>query len=64
MKQLTLLILFVAIVAGIANVFDRYEQLHTLVATYYHVYLVQSGFSDDFYIWYFLVSETLLTIRN
>jgi len=50
------------VAAGIATTVTRYEQLQYLAQTYYHLYLVQAGLSDGFYIWYFLLSESLLAL--
>ncbi|PSB50750.1 hypothetical protein C7B77_22430, partial [Chamaesiphon polymorphus CCALA 037] len=61
-RQIVFAILVVTCGAGIANVFGRFEQLRHLAATYYHPYLIQAGLSDNFYIWYFLSSETLLAL--
>lgn len=40
-RQIVFAILVVTCVAGIANVFGRFEQLRHLAATYYHPYLIQ-----------------------
>lgn len=61
-RQIVFVILLITCVAGIANVFGRFDQLCDLVATYYHPYLAQAGLSDNFYVWYFLSSETLLAL--
>ncbi|MGL4622191.1 hypothetical protein [Chroococcidiopsis sp.] len=61
-RRLASLILLITLIAGIANFFYRLEHLRDLAATYYHPYLIQLGLSDEFYVWYFLLSETLLAL--
>jgi hypothetical protein len=55
-------VLGISLIAGIATIFIRYEHLQQLAVTYYHPYLVQAGLSDKFYIWYFLLMESLLAL--
>lgn len=61
-RQIVFVLLLITCAAGVANVFGRFNQLSDLAATYYHPYLAQVGLSDNFYIWYFLLSETLLAL--
>lgn len=52
------------LIAGIANVTYRFEHLRDLAATYYHPYLSQVGFSDGFYVWYFLLLALAFAITG
>jgi GAF domain len=61
-RRMALVILLLTIVTGIANVTYRFEHLRHLAAPYYHPYLSQFGLSDEFYVWYFLLSEILLAL--
>lgn len=61
-RQIVFVILLITCAVGIANVFGRFDQLCHLAATYYHPYLAQAGLSDNFYVWYFLSSETFLAL--
>lgn len=61
-RRIVFVLLLITCAAGVANVSGRLEQLRQLAATYYHPYLIQIGLSDEFYVWYFLSSETLLAL--
>jgi hypothetical protein len=59
----TMLIIFVAgLIAGAATFLERFVELSQLAKTYYHPYLVAMGLSDDFFIWYFLLTEGFLAL--
>ena len=62
MKWIAFFILGLSLVAGVTTIVIRHEQLQYLAATYYHPYLVKAGLSDGFYIWYFLLTESLLAL--
>ena len=62
MKWIALFILGISLIAGVATIVIRHEQLQYLATTYYHPYLVKAGLSDGFYIWYFLLTESLLAL--
>jgi hypothetical protein len=61
-KWIALFILGISLIAGVASLVTRFEQLQYLAATYYHPYLVKAGLSDGFYIWLFLLTESLLAL--
>jgi hypothetical protein len=61
-KWIALFILGISLIAGVATIATRYEQLKYSAATYYHPYLSAAGLSDRFYIWYFLSMESLLAL--
>ncbi len=55
-------ILGIGLIVGVAMFGARFEELHHLAANSYHPYLVRSGLSDNFYVWYFLLLESLLAL--
>lgn len=61
-KWIVFLILGISLAAGAATIVIRLQQLQYLAATYYHPYLIKAGLSDGFYIWYFLLTESLLAL--
>ena len=62
MKWIAFFILGVSLIAGVATIAIRHEQLQYLATTYYHPYLVKAGLADGFYILYFLLTESLLAL--
>ncbi len=62
MKWIAFFILGISLIAGVATIVSRFEQLQYLAANYYHPYLVKAGLFDSFYIWYFLLTESLLAL--
>jgi hypothetical protein len=62
MKWIAFFILGISLIVGVATIAARYYHLQDLVATYYHPYLIEAGLSDRFYIWYFLLTESLLAL--
>jgi hypothetical protein len=61
-KWIAFFILGISLIAGVATIVTRFEQLQYLAANYYHPYLIQAGLSDSFCIWYFLLTESLLAL--
>lgn len=61
-KWLAFFILGISLIAGVATIATRYEQLQYSAATYYHPYLSAAGLSDRFFVWYFLSMESLLAL--
>jgi hypothetical protein len=61
-KWIAFFILGISLIASVAMIVTRFEQLQYLAATYYHPYLVKAGLSDGLYIWYFLLTESLLAL--
>jgi hypothetical protein len=62
LKWVAFFVLGISLIAGVATITIRFEQLQYLATTYYHPYLVKAGLSDSFYIWYFLLTESLLAL--
>ncbi len=61
-KWIVFTTLGIGLAAGVAMFGARLEELRYLAATSYHPYLVRAGLSGDFYVWYFLLLEGLLTL--
>lgn len=61
-KWIAFFILGISLIAGMATIMTRFKQLQYLAANYYHPYLIQAGLSDGFYVWYFLLTESLLAL--
>ncbi|MBW4579103.1 MAG: hypothetical protein KME42_05940 [Tildeniella nuda ZEHNDER 1965/U140] len=62
MRWVAFFILGISLISGIATITIRFEQLQYMADTYYHPYLVKAGLSDNFYILYFLLLESLLAL--
>ncbi len=61
-KWIVFCILGISLIAGVAMFRARFEELHYLAASSYRPYLAQAGLSDNFYVWYFLLLESLLAL--
>ncbi len=61
-KWIIFFILGISLIAGIAMFGARFKELRYLAATSYHPYLAQAGLSDNFYVWFFLLLESLLAL--
>jgi hypothetical protein len=61
-KWVAFFVLGISLIVDAASIATRYEQLQYSAATYYHPYLVEAGLSDLFYIWYFLLMDSLLAL--
>jgi len=62
LRQVTFLVLVVIFIAGVVTVFERYGELRHIAAESYHPYLIKNGLSDDFYVFYFLILESLMAL--
>lgn len=61
-KWIVFFIFGISLIAGVAMFRARFEELHYLAASSYHLFLLQAGLSDNFYVWYFLLLESLLAL--
>jgi GAF domain len=61
-KWVAFFVLGISLIVGAASIATRYEQLQYSATTYYHPYLANAGLSDRFYIWYFLLMDSLLAL--
>jgi hypothetical protein len=62
MKWIVLVIFVAGLAAGAATFSDRFVELSRLAKAYYHPYLTAMGLSDEFFIWYFLLTEGFLAL--